>query len=212
MARDYEADFLLVRLEDLQSQVENAVAAGRFRRDLLYRLNVYPIRIPPLRERVEDVEPLAMHLLQRFAALHAKRVAGFTDRALDAMRRLPWPGNVRELENLIERGVILVSDGQLVDVDDLFPEMPGVAPLTVNAEGALEQRVAADGSSLRRTAGRSLSLDAMEQVLIQEAVARGGGNLAAAARALGQTRPQLSYRVQRLKRLSTTSPANTNKD
>jgi transcriptional regulator with GAF, ATPase, and Fis domain len=71
---------------DLQA----AVAGGRFRSDLMYRLNVYPIRIPPLRERVDDIEPLAAHLLQRFAALHGKRVAGFTDRALDAMRSYPW--------------------------------------------------------------------------------------------------------------------------
>ena len=92
--------------------LEAAVAAGRFRGDLMYRLNVYPIRIPPLRERVDDIEPLAAHLLQRFAALHGKRVAGFTDRALDAMRHHAWPGNVRELENLIERGVILSSAGR----------------------------------------------------------------------------------------------------
>ena len=104
--------------------LEAAVAAGRFRRDLMYRLNVYPIRIPPLRERLPDIEPLAMHLLQRFSAQHGKRVAGFSDRALDAMRRYPWPGNVRELENLIERGVILVGPGEVIERDELFPQLP----------------------------------------------------------------------------------------
>ncbi|WP_119157408.1 sigma 54-interacting transcriptional regulator [Caldimonas tepidiphila] len=193
--------------------LDAAVAAGRFRRDLLYRLNVYPIRIPPLRERVEDVEPLAMHLLQRFASLHAKRVGGFTDRALDAMRRHPWPGNVRELENLIERGVILVGDGELVDVDSLFPGLPGEPPLTVNAQGDLEQHVAADGGTLYdELQRRGLSLNAMEQVILQEAVSRAGGNLAAAARALGLTRPQLSYRVQRLKDAPGDMSPNTDKD
>lgn len=181
---------------DLQA----AVAAGRFRSDLMYRLNVYPIRIPPLRERVDDIESLATHLLQRFCALHAKRVAGFTDRALDAMRHYPWPGNVRELENLIERGVILASVGEPVDVHELFPTLAVAAAVTVNAAGQLE-RCAPSGSPALYddVMRRGLSLDALEDALIQEAVQRAGGNLAAAARALGLTRPQLSYRLQRVR-------------
>lgn len=180
--------------------LEAAVAAGRFRRDLLYRLNVYPIRIPPLRERGNDIEPLAMHLLQRFAARHRKRVSGFSDRALDAMRRHTWPGNVRELENLIERGVILVNDGEPIDVDALFPGLPKPGALSVTAGGTLAMPSAAVAVSLfDELARRGLTLDAMEQMLIQEAVARSSGNLAAAARSLGLTRPQLSYRVQRLR-------------
>lgn len=179
--------------------LEAAVAAGRFRRDLLYRLNVYPIRIPPLRERSDDIEPLAMHLLQRFSALHDKPVAGFTDRALDAMRSYPWPGNVRELENLIERGVILASTREPIDMNELFPMLPGTAPVTLNAAGDLEQRATADSGTLYdEVQRRKLSLDALEQSLIQEAMSRAGGNLAAAARALGLTRPQPRYRVQRL--------------
>jgi transcriptional regulator with GAF, ATPase, and Fis domain len=177
-----------------------AVATGRFRRDLMYRLDVYPIRIPPLRERVDDIEPLAVHLLNRFSALHGKRVPGFTDRALDAMRRYPWPGNVRELENLIERGVILASTGEPVDVHDLFPMLAGQPPVTVNAEGQLERGAPSSGPALYDDLlARGLSLDALEDALIQEAVHRADGNLAAAARALGLSRPQLSYRLQRVK-------------
>ncbi|MBS0317126.1 MAG: sigma 54-interacting transcriptional regulator, partial [Proteobacteria bacterium] len=180
--------------------LESAVAAGRFRRDLLYRLNVYPIRIPPLRERVDDIEQLALHLLQRFCALHGKRVTGFTDRALDAMRRYPWPGNVRELENLIERGVILASAGEPVDLDALFPTLPTPAPVTVNASGELERLPGGDcGSLYDDFQRRQLSLEALEDALINEAVGRADGNLSAAARALGLTRPQLSYRLQRLR-------------
>ena len=180
--------------------LESAVAAGRFRRDLLYRLNVYPIRIPPLRERVDDIEQLALHLLQRFCALHDKRVTGFTDRALDAMRRYPWPGNVRELENLIERGVILASAGEPVDLHALFPTLPVPAPVTVSASGDLERLPGGDGGSLYDDfQRRQLSLEALEDALINEAVGRAGGNLSAAARALGLTRPQLSYRLQRLR-------------
>ncbi|MBS0446464.1 MAG: sigma 54-interacting transcriptional regulator [Proteobacteria bacterium] len=178
--------------------LEAAVAAGRFRRDLMYRLNVYPIRIPPLRERVDDIEPLAMHLLQRFAALHGKRVAGYTDRALDAMRHHAWPGNVRELENLIERGVILCSAGERIDVGELFVSPPQAPPVTVNAQGQLERGAPHDSAALYdEVQRRGLSLDALEDALLQEAVERAGGNLAAAARALGISRPQLSYRIAR---------------
>ncbi|CAG1017918.1 Phenol regulator MopR [Burkholderiaceae bacterium] len=195
-ARKVDVRVIAATNVDLQA----AVAAGRFRSDLMYRLNVYPIRIPPLRERTDDIEPLAAHLLQRFAALHGTRVAGFTDRALDAMRSYPWPGNVRELENLIERGVILATSGEPVDVHDLFPTLPGAAPVTVNAAGHLE-RAAPNGSEALydEVMNRGLSLDELEDALIREAVHRAGGNLAAAARALGITRPQLSYRLQRVR-------------
>lgn len=180
--------------------LEKAVEEGRFRRDLLYRLNVYPIRIPPLRERLDDIEPLAMHLLQRYAAMHGKRVAGFTDLAITAMRQHAWPGNVRELENLIERGVILAPQDDLVDASMLFPAADLPAALTVNATGDLESETRCrQGASLYDTLQASgLTLDALEDTLIREAVARAGGNLAAAARALGLTRPQLSYRLSRL--------------
>jgi DNA-binding NtrC family response regulator len=180
--------------------LEAAVAAGRFRRDLMYRLNVYPIRIPPLRERQEDIEPLAQHLLSRFAAVHGKSVPGLTDRALDALHQHPWPGNVRELENLIERGVILAAAGKPVDVGDLFSSLPGAAPVQVNADGQLERGVPEGTCTLYDDVQRrGLSLPELEDALIQEAVRRAQGNLAAAARALGLSRPQLSYRLQRVR-------------
>lgn len=181
-------------------ELDQAVAEGRFRRDLYYRLNVYPIRIPPLRERVDDIEPLARHLLHRFTALHGKRVTGFTDRALDAMRRYPWPGNVRELENLIERGVILAAPGEPVDAERLFPTLANAPTATVNPAGALEPFGGEDGATLYdEMCRRGLGLDALADVLMLEAVRRHEGNLAAAARALGITRPQLSYRLSRLR-------------
>jgi two-component system, NtrC family, response regulator HydG len=80
------------------------VAAGRFREDLFFRLNVFPIRVVPLRERREDIAPLLTHFLAKFNRLHGRRIAGFTQRALDAVMSYAWPGNVRELENVVERG------------------------------------------------------------------------------------------------------------
>lgn len=182
--------------------LEAAVAAGRFRRDLMYRLNVYPIAIPALRDRVEDIEALAQHLLTKFMAQHNKRVAGITDRALDAMRHYSWPGNIRELENLIERALIITASGQMVDVDNLFPVPPSDQRITVNASGELHQSTSSDFQALfEDLQRRGLSLELLEDGLIQEAVSRADSNLSAAARTLGLTRPQLSYRLQRMKKL-----------
>lgn len=179
--------------------LEAAVADGRFRRDLMYRLNVYPIAIPPLRDRGEDIHVLAQHSLTKFMAQHNKRVAGITDRALDAMRHYSWPGNIRELENLIERALIITTAGQMVDVDDLFPVPPNQQHITVNASGDLHLSASSDFKTLfEDLQRRGLSLEVLEDGLIQEAVSQAAGNLSAAARALGLTRPQLSYRLQRM--------------
>jgi NtrC-family two-component system response regulator AlgB len=110
--------------------LETDAAAGRFREDLLYRLNVIEVILPPLRQRPRDVLPLAEHLLQFFARQAGKPVTGFTDEARQAICRYPWPGNVRELRNAIERGVILTT-GALVGLADLpvavgSPPKPGL--------------------------------------------------------------------------------------
>lgn len=186
--------------------LEQAVEEGRFRRDLFYRLNVYPIRVPALRERADDIALLAMHLLQKYAALHGKSVAGLSDRALSALRGHRWPGNVRELENLMERGLILTPAGELIDVDTLFPQWRDVGQISIGAQGYLTHDVSAKDSESDSHAAslydamqnHGLSLEALERSLLQEAVRRAGGNLAAAARALGMTRPQLSYRLSRI--------------
>ena len=187
--------------------LEKAVEEGTFRRDLLYRLNVYPIRIPALRERVDDIELLAMHLLQKFSALHGKPVAGLTDQAISALRSHQWPGNVRELENLMERGLILTAPGELIEVSSLFPQWSDGGRTTVDARGFLtstqDAKAGAEepqsSSFYDAMQSQGLSLEALEDGLIQEAVQRAGGNLAAAARALGMTGPQLSYRLSRLR-------------
>ncbi|MEX8520989.1 MAG: sigma 54-interacting transcriptional regulator [Leptothrix sp. (in: b-proteobacteria)] len=178
------------------------VRAGRFRKDLLYRLNIYPIRIPPLRERGGDIELLAQTLLARFTALHNKRLQGLSERALQALAQHNWPGNVRELENLIERGVILAGQGEMVEVEHLFPHSPapGVAP----SHTGIDQRgqLAAlpgqpDATLCERLLEGGLSLDQLEHQLLEYAVSQAKGNLSAAARRLGLTRPQLAYRLRR---------------
>jgi DNA-binding NtrC family response regulator len=182
-----------------------AVRAGRFRQDLFYRLNVYPIRIPPLRERPDDIEQFASHLLERFCLLHDKHVSGFTGRALLALRRYDWPGNVREMENLIERSVILAEVGEPVDVQHLFPEAGHAASQppahTLQASGRLGELSANtyNAALIEQLLADKLDLAALESNLIEGAVARHHGNLAAAARQLGLTRPQLNYRLNKIR-------------
>ncbi len=102
-------------------------AAGRFREDLFYRLHVLPIRLPPLRDRLEDVPPLAAHFLEKHARAFRREVTGFDPDALRALTSYPWPGNVRELENAVERSVA-VSAGALVTSQDLPPEITAAPP------------------------------------------------------------------------------------
>ena len=101
---------------DLRAEVE----AGRFREDLFFRLNVFPIKIPPLRERRDDIPLMVNVFVKRYAQRFGKRLSGITQRASEALRTYEWPGNVRELENVIERGVILADDGANLDVQHLF--------------------------------------------------------------------------------------------
>ena len=179
-------------------ELEAAVQAGRFRPDLMYRLNVYPIRIPPLRERATDIAPLARHMLARFSALHHKRLAGFGDRALQALQRHDWPGHVRELENLVERGVILAGQGATVEVDDLFPNLPAAVETGVDGRGQLADVVPPQQRELcARIVDSGVPLEALEHQVLELAVERANGNLSGAARLLGMTRPRLAYRLKR---------------
>ncbi len=180
--------------------LQQAVKDGRFRADLYYRLNVYPILIPPLRERALDIPPMVQAMVQKFTAMHGKRVAGVTDKAMQALKRYQWPGNVRELENMIERGVILAPQDGWIELEHLFPSLQEDAgqDIHLNGDGGLEQRRPVEQTRLCDAfLATGLSLDEVESMLLREAVQRAGGNLAGAARMLGITRPQLTYRIKR---------------
>jgi formate hydrogenlyase transcriptional activator len=94
-----------------------SIAAGSFRSDLYYRLNVFPIELPPLRARREDIPPLVQHFVERFSAKLQKKIAGVTPRALDVLMAYHWPGNIRELQNVIERAAI-VCDSEYLSIDE----------------------------------------------------------------------------------------------
>ncbi|RTL49427.1 MAG: sigma-54-dependent Fis family transcriptional regulator [Rhodocyclaceae bacterium] len=180
--------------------LECAVKAGKFRSDLFYRLNVYPIAIPSLRERKQDIPHLANAMIKRFSTLHGKRVEGLSDKAQQALRSYQWPGNVRELENMIERGIILASNGSHIEVEDLFPnpEMRNDDQVAIDESGNLEPSSGGEKAPVSEMFFSSnMSLDAIETLLIEEAVLRAKGNYAGAARLLGITRPQLAYRLKK---------------
>ncbi len=198
--------------------LRDEVKAGRFREDLFFRLNVFPIRVPSLRERRDDIPVLMNHCLRKFSQRHGRHVTGFTGRAIDAMLSYQWPGNIRELENIIERGVILAPEGGAIDLSHLFTSgekvetrlfglggdgsLATAEQLEAHASGAQESeinRITKKLSSLLLGTGEEhdpTSLDEIETVLLKSAVQRAEGNLSAAARVLGITRPQLVYRLK----------------
>jgi DNA-binding NtrC family response regulator len=152
------------------------VAQGRFRQDLLFRLNTVEIRLPPLRDRVEDIPVLAEHFLKLHRERYRRPIMGFTPEALDALRQHLWPGNVRELDHVIERAV-LMSPGQIVTAFDLALEATPDARLSARLE--------------------EMSLEDAERLLIKKALARFEGNANRAAEALGLSRSALYRRLQK---------------
>jgi DNA-binding NtrC family response regulator len=186
--------------------LRQAVEEGQFRMDLFYRLNVFPIEIPPLRERLEDIPLLVSLFLKRCGMRIGKSVSGLTPRAHAALWDYDWPGNVRELENMIERGVILAEDGGAIDVQHLFAggeKMRGhgfkiglAGELVTNSIGELDH----DGLAQSADAllSHALSFKQIEELLLKRAVGISDGNVSAAARMLDMGRGQIEYRLRKL--------------
>ncbi|MBK6718098.1 MAG: sigma 54-interacting transcriptional regulator [Burkholderiales bacterium] len=186
---------------DLQAEVK----AGRFREDLFYRLNVYPVHLPPLRERRDDVPLLMNHFLQRESLRHGRATRGFTPRAVRALLSYAFPGNIRELQNLVERGVISAEDGSAIDVPHLFrrEQLSDETLLAIGAQGVLAAPRSAGQPPLRlRDAAPQATLHDIEGRLLREVLAECDGNVTAAARQLGLSRAQFAYKLDK-----TQSPA-----
>jgi len=157
------------------------IAANAFRQDLYYRINVIRLELPPLRERLGDLELYTDFFLKRLAARTGRRARGLTPAALKALRSYPWPGNVRELENVLERALVL-SHADLLDLADMPPLGAGMRP-----SGSVRFRLPEEG----------ISLEELERDLLAQAIDRSGGNKSAAARLLGLTRRTLGYRLEK---------------
>ena len=169
---------ILATNEDLAT----AVADGRFREDLFYRVNVISIELPPLRERISDIPQLANHFLQQIRAEAGKDVEGFTEEAVEALRLHRWPGNVRELQNVVERAVLL-GRNRMVGVDDLPATISSVAP-----------------NSMPRETGQKLkdALAGPERQIILEVLESNNWNRNLTASILGINRTTLYKKMKRL--------------
>jgi DNA-binding NtrC family response regulator len=163
-------------LSATNANLREDAADGRFREDLLFRLNTVEIHLPPLRERREDLPALTGHFLARHATRYRRQIQGIEPAALQIMLQYPWPGNVRELDHTIERAV-LMARGDLIESADL---------------GLHAQRSTTTTNSLD-----DMSLEAVEAILIRKALARAGGNVSQAAEALGLSRGALYRRIEK---------------
>ncbi len=173
------------------ADLEEDVRQGRFREDLLYRINVVPIHIPALRERRSDIPLLIRYFIKRFSTLHKRIITGLTPATVRALLEYDYPGNVRELENLIERGVVLTEDNEPIGLSELFltprrkPAAPPPPDSPAQRQAIVEEWL--DGHPLEELIATA----------VNRAMHRAGGNIAGAARLLGVTRRQLEHRLNK---------------
>ena len=203
--------------------LRRAVREGTFRDDLFYRLNVFPIELPPLRDRRDDIPLLLNHFLTHYCLKYKRNIGGFSPRVMKALLNYSFPGNIRELQNLVERGVISARDGDLIDLCHMFhsgesipSEVLSVALSGESGTLAREAEAARPGpaptdnllqtlSTLTGDGSGVLSLEQVERTLVENAVEQTRGNLSAAARLLGMTRSQLAYRCEKYRLDAATS-------
>jgi DNA-binding NtrC family response regulator len=165
------------------ADLEKLVREGAFRTDLFYRLNTFPVRLPALRERPEDVPILLRFFIDKFNKEFNKQIRGVDDEAMEALQRHPWPGNVRELRNAVERAMILGQHSVLAKSDFAFS-------LESGRDGPGPDR-------LLRLPPEGLDVETLERDLVRQALERSGGNQSKAAQLLGMTRDQIRYRLEK---------------
>lgn len=190
--------------------LEAAMAEGTFRTDLYFRISTLPIRVPPLRQRREDIPGLLEHFRAKYAQRYGRNVAGFTARSINALLMHDYPGNVRELERMVERAVLLADEEGVIDLRHLFlgPDRALVqVGLTLTDEGRVGSadqgqewsRSISQMVNLLRPNGETLAT--VENAIVQAAVEAANGNIAQAARDLGLTRRQLAFRLEKIGRV-----------
>ena len=178
--KPYNVDVRIIAATN--SDLNKQVAAGEFRKDLYYRLNVVPLELPPLTQRTEDIEHLIMHFLVMMAETHSIAAPKFSKQALNVLKAYSWPGNIRELRNLCERLSILLA-GRIIEPENLprefitYSSMPKAVDFTLPEKG--------------------LQLETLEADLIHQALSRTKGNRSKSARLLGLSRDTLLYRMQK---------------
>jgi len=163
--------------------LERAVEQGTFRRDLFYRLSVFPISLPALRERREDIHPLVIHFLEHYKQRTGRFVSGISKDALRALVSYDWPGNVRELENAIERAVIIAS-GRQIELDDLPTAIGNIAVEREALARAERAQAASEGRSSKLEIEVPSSMDDIERKAIEATLDYTSGDKTRAARLL----------------------------
>ncbi|HEY0958709.1 MAG TPA: sigma 54-interacting transcriptional regulator [Novosphingobium sp.] len=185
------------------TELRAAVDEKTFRADLFYRMSVFPVRIPPLRDRIGDIPLLLKHFLDIYTEKYKKNVTGFDEAALSILLSYEWPGNVRELENIIERGVILGTQDEPLRIHHLFTNgevfREGRFYLKpdgrISVDGTDQNQSAMDGdAAVKFLLDSGMSVDWVSDVMMEHALVRNRGNRSAAARALGLSRAQFNYR------------------
>jgi DNA-binding NtrC family response regulator len=174
-SKTYRVDVRI--LSATNANLHEEVAAGRFRGDLLFRLNTIEIHLPPLRDRREDIPELASHFLRSHSKRYRKQISGFDSAALQALRDYSWPGNVRELDHTVERAVLMAQKTNI-----------GAADLGLTAS---------QNPALQAARLEDMSMEEVESFLIRKALSRYGNNVSQAATALGLSRSALYRRMQR---------------
>ncbi|MFW1678697.1 sigma 54-interacting transcriptional regulator [Pontibacter sp. JAM-7] len=185
--------------------LKEEVKAGRFREDLYYRVNIFPIEIPPLRQRKDDIPLLVNLFVNRYSERINKNIKGVTKKAVNAMLSYAWPGNVRELENICERAVILAEDGESLDIEHLF-SCKEFAESLLQASGTTPDTEQAPGMSPNQALDQILvgvdSFDALEGLFLNHVLEKSGGNISAAARLLNMPRGQFEYRLKKHEKIN----------
>jgi two-component system nitrogen regulation response regulator NtrX len=173
-------------------RLDQAVGQGGFREDLFFRLNIFPIHLPPLRERIEDLPALVAHLAQRARPRHPQQ---YSAEALAQLRQYPWPGNIRELANLVER--LAIMGGEVIATEDVQMVLPiGGRPAPFSPRSEITS--SGPRPAVDPTLSLTDALDRYERDLISDALTRAEGNVAEAARALQTDRANLYRRMKRL--------------
>lgn len=179
------------------------VREGTFRADLFYRLNVFPITIPPLRERLADLPELIRKFIDKHNKKYGKHVMGVTDDTLRRFSAYQWPGNIRELENILERGVILTENGTRITSNQICLGMPVLQDehvMVIGKSGNLENvsKPSVVDDLLNRMLQSGVDFETLEQQLLEKTLAKANGNVLEAARLLGISGPQCRYRLKKL--------------
>jgi len=182
--------------EDLQESVKQ----GKFRADLLYRLNVFPVTIPPLKDRLDDLLGLVEKFIKRNNTKYGKKITGISDLAMEWFTNYDWPGNIRELENVIERSILLTPNHQQIETKNLMGQFVPAQDSNlsrVDRKGELVDVDSSNSNPISELINKGVSLDELEVEYLKEALTIANGNVSAAARAAKMPDAKFRYRLKK---------------